>query len=162
MLRDSRERRECSQSQVKLLLTAAEASVDSEFAQVWHKAQRALKSTLRKRSSMSRATQSHGQLAFKSPWFLVSVAWNARCWITQPEGSGLQMFKVTSLDSRKTWIPRCRRPLTLERTKTTWNDLVTLLRATQQPRRDTRKRKKAVDWKWLKLDGWFCSTCIQI
>ena len=73
---------------------------------------------------MSRAVQSHRQLAVKSPWFLVSVAWNAMCCITQPKGSGLQMFKVTSLDSRKTWIPRCRRPLALERTKTTWNDLV--------------------------------------
>ena len=44
---------------------------------MWHKAQRAIQSTPRKRSSMSRATQSHRQLAFKSPWFLVSVAWNA-------------------------------------------------------------------------------------
>ena len=65
---------------------------------------------------------------------------NATRWITQPKGSGLQMFKVTSLDSRKTWISRCRSPVAVERTKATWNNLAILLRATQQPRLDTRKQ----------------------
>ena len=130
-------------------LKAVETSVYTAnrniISTAWHKAQRAIQSTPRKRSSMSRATQSHRQLAFKSPWFLVAVAWNARCWITQPEGSGLQMFKVTSLDSRRTWIPRCRSPCALERTKTTWNDLVLYwgLRSSHAETQESSRREVA-------------------
>lgn len=71
---------------------------------------------------------------------LSCIKCNATCWITQPKGSGLQMFKVTSLDSRNTGISRCRSPMAFERTKATWNNLAILLKATQQPRLDTRKQ----------------------
>ena len=70
---------------------------------------------------------------------------NANHWITQPEGSGLQMFKVTSLDSRRTWIPRCRSPCALERTKTTWNDLVLYwgLRSSHAETQESSRREVA-------------------
>ena len=146
MLRDSREGRECSQSQIKTIAHGGESQCRLGIrASVTQSPTSYIQSTPRKRSTMSRAIQSHRQLAFKSPWFLVSVAWNAMCWITQPEGSGLQMFKVTSLDSRRTWIPRCRSPCALERTKTTWNDLVLYwgLRSSHAETQESSRREVA-------------------
>jgi hypothetical protein len=120
----------------------------------WHKAQRAIQSTPGKKNT-------HVQSRTKPPTIRVQkslvsclscMKCNANRWITQPEGSGLQMFKVTSLDSRRTWIPRCRRPCALERTKTTWNDLVLYwgLRSSHAETQDSSRRELA------QLDGWFC------
>ena len=146
MLRDSPERRECSQSQVKNYSSRRWKPVSTQNSRKCDtKPNELYNLPLEKGRPCPEPHKATDNWRSKVLGFLSQLHEMQCVGLHGHSVTGLQMFKVTSLDSRRTWIPRCRSPCALERTKTTWNDLVTLLRATQQPRRDTRKRKKAVD-----------------
>ena len=101
---------------LKLKLMAAEASVDSECAQRWHKTHRATNYPSRKVVHVQSHTKPPTTGVQKS---LVSSISCMKCELSDYTARGfwasdVQRCSVTSLDSKKTWIPRCRRPLALQ------------------------------------------------
>ena len=139
---------------LKLKLMAAEASVDSECAQRWHKTHRATNYPSRKVVHVHSHTKPPTTGVQKS---LVSSISCMTCELSDYTARGFWASDVQRCSKSPALIPEKREykgagdPWHYNQNNLKWSS-----NTTEGYAAATQRLEKAVEWKWLKLDKWLC------